>query len=63
MSYPARPGILFCVFDGLDGVSEILLLWGPEVVVLRYVVRFRLSVNVSVACASHFALFLVCLSF
>ena len=55
MSYPARPGIWFYVFGGWDGVSEMLLLWELGVVILRSVVRFRLSVNVSDARASHFA--------
>ena len=36
----------------------MLLLWGPKVVVLlRYVVRFRLSANVSDARASHLLYF------
>ena len=35
MSYPARPGIWFCVFGGLDGVSEMLQWLRFGVVVLR----------------------------
>ena len=35
MSYSARPVIWFCVFGGLDGVSEMFLLWGLGVVLLR----------------------------
>ena len=57
---PARPGIWFYVFAGLDGVSEMLLLWELGVVILRSVVRFRLSVNVADARASYFALSVGC---